>query len=831
VADVLIFYQERIANEAFLRTALERRSLVELGRLIDYELRPGVAAEAYLAFSLEETPGAPPRLELNPGIKVQSVPGPGEQPQTFETVQSVEARVEWNALKPQTFLPHLPFFVDCYLEGVDLNLRPGDALLFVGEEAERDLARDNWDIRVIETVERDVERNLTRVTWDEPLGSVVPRVLPAANPEVHVFRRRVAVFGHNAPLWRSMSREFKDAYEPLPRGGSHSADWPNYVISPGTASVDLDTVVQQLMPGSWLALSKPSYVELYRVTDVSEVSRAEFGISAKVTRAALSGENYELFDNEVRATTVFAVNEQLRFSGRPVRAPVFGSTVTLAGDARELQPGQPLAFAGKRAHLQVTRRGEALDFVTGAQSRRLRLGDVLEVMAPPRRLTGGQLVPVTPEQLATVTARWEVRDQDGVLGHVDAGPNAFDLTAAPLTAEAVSELGFIDGAAEAVTVTPGRTRLLLASPLQHCYDLASLGINANVARATHGESVLQMLGSGDASKPHQRFELKSLPLTFVSAENETGAASTLTVRVNDIAWSEQPSLIDAGPRDRAYTLRVQDDGTAVVQFGDGQRGARLPSQGSVLASYRRGIGRAGNVGQGQLSQLLTRPLGLKAVTNPAPAEGGTDPDDAASARQTMPLGVRTLGRAVSLRDYEDFARAFTGIGKAHAAVLNLKAGRTVFITVAGEEGAALSPTNPVLTRLVGALRSSGDPLVRFEVQPYRAAHFNARLRVKRDPAHAPEAVFAAIEDALHAAFSFEAREFGQSVALSEVVAVADGVPGVVAVDVEHCYRGTARRLQRRIAAEQPHADAAGKGVPAELLTLAPGPLEWLGEMP
>ena len=43
VADVLTFYQERIANEAYLRTATERLSVLELARLIGYQLRPGVA--------------------------------------------------------------------------------------------------------------------------------------------------------------------------------------------------------------------------------------------------------------------------------------------------------------------------------------------------------------------------------------------------------------------------------------------------------------------------------------------------------------------------------------------------------------------------------------------------------------------------------------------------------------------------------------------------------------------------------------------------------------------------------------------------------------------
>src|SRR5207245_3445278 len=53
VADVLTFYEERIANEGYLRTATERRSILELARLVGYNLRPGVSASVYLAYTLE----------------------------------------------------------------------------------------------------------------------------------------------------------------------------------------------------------------------------------------------------------------------------------------------------------------------------------------------------------------------------------------------------------------------------------------------------------------------------------------------------------------------------------------------------------------------------------------------------------------------------------------------------------------------------------------------------------------------------------------------------------------------------------------------------------
>src|SRR6185503_2213059 len=54
VGDILTFYQERIANEGFLRTATELRSVSELARLVGYRPRPGVSASTYLAYTIDE---------------------------------------------------------------------------------------------------------------------------------------------------------------------------------------------------------------------------------------------------------------------------------------------------------------------------------------------------------------------------------------------------------------------------------------------------------------------------------------------------------------------------------------------------------------------------------------------------------------------------------------------------------------------------------------------------------------------------------------------------------------------------------------------------------
>jgi hypothetical protein len=155
LGDVLTFYQERIANEGYLRTATERRSVLELARLIGYALRPGVASTVYLAFSLEKD--AEP-AEIPQGTRANSVPAPGEQMQAFETAESIDARVEWNSLGPRLTQAQTPQSIadyGLYLKGTATNLKPNDPLLI-------NLGSGPHFVRV-ERVEVDHARDHTRV--------------------------------------------------------------------------------------------------------------------------------------------------------------------------------------------------------------------------------------------------------------------------------------------------------------------------------------------------------------------------------------------------------------------------------------------------------------------------------------------------------------------------------------------------------------------------------------------------------------------------------------------------------------------------------------------
>src|SRR6185436_8520670 len=55
LGDILTFYQELYANEAFLRTAQWRESISDLVRLVGYRLSPGLGGNATFAFEIKGT--------------------------------------------------------------------------------------------------------------------------------------------------------------------------------------------------------------------------------------------------------------------------------------------------------------------------------------------------------------------------------------------------------------------------------------------------------------------------------------------------------------------------------------------------------------------------------------------------------------------------------------------------------------------------------------------------------------------------------------------------------------------------------------------------------
>jgi hypothetical protein len=250
-----------------------------------------------------------------------------------------------------------------------------------------------------------------------------------------------------------------------------------------------------------------------------------------------------------------------------------------------------------------------------------------------------------------------------------------------------------------------------------------------------------------------------------------------------VLWHEVDSLAGRGPHDRVYITGSTADGRTTVTFGDGVHGARLPSgHENVRARYRFGTGRAANVAADRVTQPLTRPLGVTAVTNPRPATGGADADGPGLTRRTIPLAVSALDRLVSEADYEDFARSRAGIGRAAARELFDGRRRVLHVTVAGTDDVPLAEDN--LRPLSAALTEYGDPNLPVRVDVRELVLLLIAAKVKVAPDHAWEFVEPRLRQALLRRLGYEGRELGQPARLSEVLATAQSVPGVDYVDVD-----------------------------------------------
>lgn len=330
---------------------------------------------------------------------------------------------------------------------------------------------------------------------------------------------------------------------------------------------------------------------------------------------------------------------------------------------------------------------------------------------------------------------------------------------------------------------PDHLALGLAPPLPPTGG--PLTLQANVLEASHGETQREdALGSGDAAVPFQTVPVPPGEISHLPSPTDTRPQPQVELRVDGVRWQEVPHLYGRGARDRVFTLRLPAEGDATLTAGDGARaGARYPTGALNLRLTRRiGAGLAGNLKAGQLEIPLEKPVGMKTLTNPLPTSGGAPSETADDARRSAPDGVRTFGRIVSLQDFAALATASGLAARAYVTWVWNRMERTAHLTVAGPNGAPLSPDNLVL--LHAQLTASRDPNRPLMIANMVRIPVVISARLLRDPAHEADAVAAAAREALTSAFAFDAVGIGRPVHLSDAYAVLQGVPGVVAVDID-----------------------------------------------
>jgi hypothetical protein len=705
---------------------------------------------------------------------------------------------------------------------------------------------------------------------------------PSSQVQVYALRVKAAPFGHNAPQQAKVVRGEVPSY----------VEWPVSSSDTGT-NLSLDSSYDKIVGGSWAVIDNPGAdLIITQVLGVGSTSRADYGMAARVTQLSLPQQWLTVSDRAgdiapLRNVTVWALSERLDLAEEPVDTDVEGDTIELAQLYDGLEPGRWIIVSGERTDLPNTTGVTASEVVmisavtqgsrapvcakfppnlappfsrvyytTDANARgdRLVVGEItddlvgLELLLPQLpavvfpnqqfcdqvQLAPGLYVSAyvpTADELAG-----KFPDFEGLL--IDPATNLpFPGGVIPSSAAARASASSVLGQVFAwrISTAPVHTILTLANALAYKYDSTSITIYGNIAEATHGQTVGEILGDGDGRQSFQSFALHQKPLTFVPAATPLGTQSTLVVRVNEVGWHEAGDLASLGSTDHGFLTRTDDSDQTTVIFGNGQHGARVPTGSSnIKAVYRYGIGKDGNVQAGQISQLATHPQGAQGVINPLPASGGADRDSIVQARSNTPVAVMALDRLVSVQDYADFARTFAGIGKSSAARLSDGRRLVVHVTIAGADDIPIDPTSSLYQSLVQALSQFGDPYlpIQVAVRKLKLLVISARIGILED--YQWESVESAVRDALLAAFGFDARRLGQSAFLSEAIRIIQQVEGVSYVDAQVfdavAEDSTASQLaglagtlalNSFVEAQLAQVDPARRILPAELVILTP----------
>ncbi len=883
IADILTFYQERIANEGYLRTSTERESLERLGRLVGHRPRPPLAAGTFLAYTLD--PGT--RCTVPAGSQVKSAPEPGGLPQVFETSEDLHARAEWNRLPVHASVPAsldpnaAQTMPSLELDGVQPNLGAGDRLLFTFGDAGRNITRlvegtrlDPYRGRTtvlletpgpvhqlrreVQALREDVDKAVRKPQPSKPFTDflrVLREVLHAADilrdpdalaetldDKLQSFRERLS----GAEAEATQAAELLDNVtarvtavrtaagavtgSAMGTAGKHSPSSPD-----GEPSVTPLSLGRQVLHGLERPPSRTPRNPSEMATPVTEL----FGPDSDAVSRLLTARSPHLAETLYRALSTVSVTpaDPSGVQCFRVKAAPLGATVPDPARVRRLlrsadsadlseqddatddghvllldsvydtilpgswiavhQPDGPtttrviqvtdvtqLSVADEHYAARVTRLRLAEPWTEDPDDLAVRrattvwaAGETLPLAEPPdTSVVAGDEIELAGAFEGLTPGRWLI-----VSGERTDIPNVSGVQG--------TELVMLGGLRQRLDAAPFghgvRTTLDLTTELAYRYRRDTVVIHGNVVFATAGETRNEILGSGDATRAGQVFPLRQGPLTWLPARTPDGARETLTVRVSGVEWHRVADLAEAGPDIPAYRLRVGIDGGAAVEFGDGRHGARLPTGvENVTAHYRIGGGTPGNVAAGQVNQVVSRPLGVSGVTNPLPATGGTDADSRREARRRIPSRLSTLDRLVSVRDYEDFALAFAGIGKAVARRCPDGSRQFVHVTVDAADNVPIDARSLLLDALQSALSRYGDPALPVRVEACERVRLVLSLGVRTLPGHSRDMVEQAVRDALLDRLGFAAAELAQPVFLSTVIAAAQTRPGVDFVHVD-----------------------------------------------
>jgi hypothetical protein len=825
LADILTFYQERIANEAYLPTATQRDSLFRLARLIDYRPGPGSGASVLLTFTVEKGK----TIVVPAGFRAGSKPVPGQPPAVFETDAALNARGPYSAVPLSSVAPTNQFaklddygvLLTPHLTQIDLVARAASAIYGdVGAFFLKTLA-NNLLPEALGVVEAH-QAISARATSFAPAAfqaGPVPQGGPVSQSVSQASRieiiRRPPILGFTGRFsWGSATRVvvLKGTALRLSAGDI-------LLVVENEAQANENPTIHRLVA---VATDKATDTTTVTWTEDAGVSYENVTLHALRVAAGPFGSNApawntlsptltnsdgktpgapyaDNWDNSNKSSYYVPGGTTLFLDG--VYADVKG-TATNPGWAALVSDGGMEIY-----HITDARTVSHTAYTITAKVTRLTLRETVPGSSFPLRgttiLTGDQPLTLQNSLPLPDPLSGQVLILSGLYPDLKKGQtvvlrgNLFDPQTQQASEVVQAESAILDGD-PMLDSTNGLTTVTLHRPLSGQYARAGAVLLANVVAASQGETVKdEVLGSGNGAAL-QSFRLKKKPLTYLPVTDGAGLSavrSTLIITVNGVRWDEVPILYDSAADARAYTVTQDDAGQTTVAFGDGAFGARPPSgKDNIRARYRKGLGTSGNVAADAIAQIIDGAPGLQRVTNPLPSFGGADPEGVDQIRTHAPASLRTFGRAVSAADYAALALSYPGVAKAGAAWLlrdpdTLAALPRPYIrlVVATADRVPLAQQATFARALRQFLNARRDPNVPLRLGDFTPVYIDVAVAVDVEDRSPREATLAGVRAALGPAtdpggapgfFAFERLGFGQSIHLSAVYAVIQAVPGV-----------------------------------------------------
>ena len=787
---VLAVNAARLGDDGTILRSEDRDAVVELVRLLGYEPRPALSATTDLSFTVATVPGAAAEVTVPKGTQVASVPLKDELPQIFETDLDLDARAEWNRIAASSAKRAPPVDINTLsvaISGTASPVRPGDRILIPMSKS----APPQWLSAQVNKVTRRTDVVPVRTLIELVNGRALDALADdwtAASGSLIILGVRSAAFGASAPDLKLMSDQVRGTQIEtkmiaVAKLAELPLDWLGFQLGGGGTSdggwVDLDAIYTDALPGRLVLFTRGATqsgtAQAGRITDCDEHSRTDFGLSARVTSIDVKGIDLGNkpefgFRNFVRESAIYLETTREELFRTPIDAEAASS----------------------------------------ATPDRIRFDGSFTLPAAKKVILSGE--------------QWM---------------GAPDVTG-PVIGETASVRQTLDAPADAANGLIQGTMVLFEAPLQNSYRSVTLALLGNAVSASNGVTpprpaqllgaaatsldASQPIGSGDASRDIPRFQLSGFPLTYVPAPNPRGFAPALEVRVGERLYQEQPFLYGLSTADRAYTVRSRN-GVEEIQFA-----GRLPSGNyNVTALYRTGAGRAGNLAAGRLTTMMTPVLGITGAQQPVAAEGGSEAESIDDLRTAGPDSVRTLDRVVSLDDYAAYARTYRGVGKALATELMKGMRMIVVVTIATTE--LEDPSSDTIEQLGAALAAASPPGRSVIVQGFSDLAVSLTIALVIDPAFRRSDVEAAVRAAIAAAFGRPARQFGQALNRSAVIAAAQGVDGVVGASLTtFSASGTPPETDGRLLCPLPEI-AAGALTKAGLLSIDAGDVNFAEMQP